>query len=166
MKLNGPELTIKDGRNQNASFVWVPKNKSKQSFQNSKEWVDCCVRTNGSAKNIADHLFCFYRDEAVEAAKYRGVPICTPMTDIQYAALIKDGKINRTQQEQISRHLRHHLGKDFLPTRNSVLMLCEGHPDVMAYSNIVQDNAKRKFKEKKVPRKDEKERNKMETLRA
>ena len=40
LRKNGPELITKDSRNQDATFVGVPKNKSNKSFRNSK---DCLV---------------------------------------------------------------------------------------------------------------------------
>ena len=48
---------------------------------------------------------------------------------------------NGKQQEQISRHLRHHLGKEFLPTKNSISMLCDGH------ATIYVDHVKHQYKD-------------------
>ena len=47
-----------------------------------------------------------------------------------HPCLLQAGNINSTQQEVITKHLRYHLGKEFLPTKNGIAMLREGHAKV------------------------------------
>ena len=52
------------------------------------------------------------------------------MDERQYAILLKDANINITQEEHVMRHLRHHLGKEFLQVKTRIVMLYDGHEPV------------------------------------
>ena len=50
--------------------------------------------------------------------------------------MLQEGNLNELQQMVVRKHLRKHLGKNFLPTREQINMLCEGHTPIT--TNTVQ----------------------------
>ena len=155
-KKNGFELNYKDSRHHDVSYVRVPKTSNDHSFNNQKGFLDDMIRINGSrdddefgsACRVVNHMIRFYKDSAMAALEKQGIPVCEPMSETQFAAMLQAANINGVQQEQLSKHLRYHLGKNFCPTRASVAMLCEGHAPV--HCNSITHTYKGKTEEETV----------------
>ncbi|KAL7553941.1 hypothetical protein ACHAWF_017571 [Thalassiosira exigua] len=134
----GSSVTLKDSRNHDVSYVHIKKASSDESFRKSRDWLEEAIAisgskepdTSGSAFRIANHLFKYYKDAGVAAAEHNNVPICKPMKETQYAAMLKAMQASGIQAEEMTKHLRFHLGKGFLPPKACVAMLCEGHAKV------------------------------------
>ncbi|KAL7530714.1 hypothetical protein ACHAWF_003483 [Thalassiosira exigua] len=128
------------------SYIHASKASTDKSFVQSRDWLDAAVaisaskygNTTASATRISNHVFKYYRDSAVSAAENSNVPICEPMAETQYAAMLKAAGMNFVQQEEIAKHLRYHLGKEILPPKNRVAMKCEGHTPVFVGSKTIQ----------------------------
>ena len=75
-------------------------------------------------------MFRDHNGSAIVAVEKHGVQICQLMNETQYTSMPQAGNINGKHQEVIARHLPYHLDKEFLPTKNSVTMLCEGHAEL------------------------------------
>ena len=52
------------------------------------------------------------------------------MTETHYASMLQAKNKIGIQNEEIAKHLRCHLGKEFLPSKSNVAMLCKGHAEV------------------------------------
>jgi hypothetical protein len=49
------------------------------------------------------------------------------MTATEFQAMLYAGKVSRTGERELKKHLSSHLGPGFYPTRQSLNMLAEGH---------------------------------------
>ncbi len=52
------------------------------------------------------------------------------MSATTYAAMIRDLRITHKQEKVLTRHLRHHIGKGFCPSRRDVEILYDGRSEV------------------------------------
>ena len=136
-------LNIKDfGGNHDISFIRVPSASSDKSFNNCKSWVDEALRLNHgpyestfeSAMRTTNHLIKFYKDSVLAALKKAGMTVAQPMSTTQYVAMLSALGISGRKEEELAKHLRHHLGKSFTPSRSQVSSLAEGHSLVTASS--------------------------------
>jgi hypothetical protein len=56
--------------------------------------------------------------------------ITTPMSTVQYVAMLSALKMTGTKERVFSRHLKQYVGKDFCSTQRGVLILAEGRTNV------------------------------------
>ena len=119
------ELNVKAlSSNKPISYVRVPRTKSDNSFTNSKEWLDTAIKISGSshggtyesAYRISKHLITFYKDSFLAACNTRGVPVIKPMTATEFQSMLHAGKVSRTGERELKKHLSTHLGQGFCPT--------------------------------------------------
>jgi hypothetical protein len=73
------------------------------------------------------HLIKFYKDSFLAACKTIGIPVIKPMRATAFQAMLNAGKVTRTGERELKKHLSSHLGKGFCPTQRSINMLLEGH---------------------------------------
>ncbi|KAL7530344.1 hypothetical protein ACHAXR_003439, partial [Thalassiosira sp. AJA248-18] len=71
-----------------------------------------------TARRVTTHLIKNYKDSFMEAAERADVPICKPMSETAFAAMLKATNISGKQEVEMRKYLRDHLGKNFLPTRS------------------------------------------------
>jgi len=138
------ELSFKDKRQQEVSYVKVPKPGSSNAWTNTKGFLDKVLEINGTknsdtydnAVDVVNHLWRFHEDSTMEGTRRRGIPICTPMSETGFVSMLQEGNLNGQQQKVVTKHLRKHLGKNFLPTREQINMLCDGHTSIT--TNTIQ----------------------------
>ena len=132
------EISYKNEKEQVVSFVRVPRPGSPKAWNNTKGSLDTFIRING-AKNsdtydsvacASNHMWRHYNDSIMDGTKKHGVPICTPMTETAFVSMLQESNVNGLQQKVLTKHLRKHLGKSFLPTKDQINMLCEGHTPI------------------------------------
>jgi len=137
--LNGRwELNSRDARGHFQTYVRVPVNTSDKSFYNSKEWLDTCIKINSSneedpidsARRIATHIIKYYEDAHMKACQEQDLPIVEGMSTTAYAALLKATNMSGAQEDELRKHMADHIGKNFLPSRSKMRMMCEGHTKI------------------------------------
>jgi hypothetical protein len=128
------ELNLRGISIQHISYVRVPRTTSDNAFTNSKEWLDTTIKISGltqggtfeSAYCIANHLIKYYKDSFLAACETQHVPVIKPMTATEFQSMLYAGKVSRTGERELKKHLNSHLGPGFCQTRQSVNMLSEG----------------------------------------
>jgi hypothetical protein len=146
------QLDVSGLSNKRILYVWVPQTKRDCSFQNSKEWVDTAIqiagskhsRTFESAYRITNHIIRYYHDSFLAACKTQWVPVCKPMSAIQFQAMLSARRVSGSGKRELKKHLGTHLGKGFCPTRWSIHMLAGGHIEVNYRSIEFTYNGKEK----------------------
>jgi hypothetical protein len=112
----------------------MPRTKSDNAFTNLKEWLDTAIKISGlqhggtfeSAYRITNHLIKFYKDSFLAACQTQGVPAIKPMSATEFQSMLHAGKVSKTGERKLKKHLSSHLGQGFCPTQRSVNMLLEG----------------------------------------
>ena len=131
-------VTYLDKNNREQNLVKMPVATTDKSFDKSKDSYDTVMQLNAvstgdianTARRVTTHLIKNYKDSFMEAAERADIPICKPMSETAFAAMLKATNISGKQEVEMRKYLRDHLGKNFLPTRASVEMMCEGHTPV------------------------------------
>ncbi len=83
-----------------------------------------------SAFRVSNHLCRFYRDSFVAALEKQGMAIATPMSTVQYVAMLNALKVTGTKERVLLRYLQQYVGKEFCPTQRGVSILAEGHTNL------------------------------------
>ena len=159
VKEDSRHVEYKDDRGHDVHLVRVPVNANDKSFYNSKDFVDTMLSingsreadTSGSAERVTNHLIRFYKDSVLTALKKQGVPICKPISETAFVAMSQASNFKGTQETEIMKHLRDHLGKHFCPTKAKIKMFSKGHTKIKARTatvNIKGEDIEIEFSEK------------------
>ena len=89
LRVAGFELSFKDKRQQEVSYVKVPKPGSSNAWINMKGFLEKVLEINGTKNSdtynnvvdIVNHLWWFHEDSTTKGMHRRGIPICTPMSE-------------------------------------------------------------------------------------
>ena len=100
-----------------------------------KKWLDIAIKVSGSqhggtfesAYQITNHLIKFYKDSFLTTCQTQGVPVNKQMSATKFQSMLHAGKVSKTGERELKKHLSSHLGQGFCPTQCSVNMLSEGH---------------------------------------
>jgi hypothetical protein len=143
LKQQQRKVIYKNSNNSNrvCTLVNVPRNTTLNSFVKSNDWLDSALDANSPRDDPYDSIYRVVRhcgkrnrDATVTAIKDLGVPIANPMTPTEFTAMVADVRLTGVQEETLTQHLRHRLGKGICPARKHLRMMCEGHSEIITGS--------------------------------
>ena len=127
MEGDGDHITVvRPSNGQRTNLVRVPQFATDKSFKRRAKALIEPIITNSSynddsgfeaARRITDYLVTNYKGSVMASLeKHPDIPICTPMSATAYVSMLQAARVNTTQEKELSKHLRDHLGNAFCPT--------------------------------------------------
>ncbi len=127
----GKEVKVKNSGNHSwVSSLGVPATLSEKSFNKSKAWLETAIKISGNAIYIANHMCRYHRESVLAVLEKNAFYVSPPMSGTIFGALISELRITHKQEKVLRKHLQHHIGIHFCPTRRDVEILYDGHREV------------------------------------